>query len=265
MQHRQLVSIPTDQLAPGPWQPRTFFDEEYLASLAHSLKETGQLDPISVVAQENGPHLIVSGECRWRAAKIADLPELLAIIVEAPPIDLFTAALVPNEGMPLNPIETARAFKRLADEFSLTHQEIGERCALGASRFKVSRLIQLLDLPSLVQEEIATGILTPAHGRVLLQCPSQTIASIAQQCIENSWSIRELEKHISRLLAPPKRQPVRKAEDSKQQLQLMAQDLSSRLGLDTKIKSTGSKKRKIYTIQIVCQGDEQLKRFMSSN
>ncbi|HEV2062402.1 MAG TPA: ParB/RepB/Spo0J family partition protein, partial [Solirubrobacteraceae bacterium] len=165
----ELRDLPVELIAPNPNQPRRAFDEASLASLADSIAANGVLQPVLVRPVAGGTYELVAGERRWRAAKLAGLERVPALVRERDDAASLELALVENMAREdLNPVEEARACAMLVEDFGLTKGEVGRR--VGKSRVAVSNLIRLLELPDEALELIEAGALTEGHGRAILMC-----------------------------------------------------------------------------------------------
>lgn len=183
-----------EQLHPNRDQPRRHFDDEALQELADSIAAHGVLEPILVRKREAGGYEIIAGERRWRAAQRAGVQELPIHVRELSDAVAFEAALVENiQREDLNPLETARAFQRLIDEYGHSQQQVAER--VGKSRVAVTNSLRLLKLPDEVLDLIDGGQLTEGHGRALLTAPDAgTMKKLARMAVAKRLSVRELEK-----------------------------------------------------------------------
>ncbi|MGH2841596.1 MAG: ParB/RepB/Spo0J family partition protein, partial [Solirubrobacteraceae bacterium] len=162
-----LRSLPLDLIGPSPNQPRRSFDEGALEALAGSLRERGVLQPVLVRPLAGGTYELVAGERRWRAARIAGLESIPALVRDRDDSEALEAALIENMAREdLNPVEEARACAALVEELGLTREVVGLR--VGRSRVAVSNLLRLLDLPDEALELIERGDLSEGHGRALL-------------------------------------------------------------------------------------------------
>ena len=164
---RQIIYVPLDEIQSGQHQPRQSFPDEKLKELADSIREQGVLQPV-ILHQDGEYYRIVAGERRWRAAKVAGLDDIPAIIVDFDdPSALALIALVENlQREDLNPMEEASALKRLKDEFGLTQDEVARK--IGKSRSAVANIVRLLNLPEKIRNMLIKGELTEGHARVLL-------------------------------------------------------------------------------------------------
>src|SRR3954464_6731911 len=163
----ELRRLPIELIAPNPRQPRQSFDEESLLALSESVKERGVVQPVLVRPRPGGTYELIAGERRWRAAQLAGLEVLPAVVAPHEDAESLELALIENMAREdLNPIEEARACSLLVDELGLTREEVGRR--VGRSRVAVSNLMRLLDLPDEVLGLLVEGRLTEGHGRALL-------------------------------------------------------------------------------------------------
>ena len=183
-----------EQLHPNRDQPRRHFGDEALQELADSIAAHGVLEPILVRKREAGGYEIIAGERRWRAAQRAGVQELPIYVRELSDAVAFEAALVENiQREDLNPLETARAFQRLIDDFGHSQQQVADR--VGKSRVAVTNSLRLLKLPDEVLDLIDSAQLSEGHGRALLTAPDAgTMKKLARQAVAKRLSVRDLEK-----------------------------------------------------------------------
>ena len=187
------VSLPIAQVEPGLNQPRKHFDEESLADLAQSIGQHGILQPLTVRRLASGYYQIIAGERRWRAARMAGLEEVPAIIVEADDRKVMELGLIENlQREDLNPMEEAAGYRTLVQEYGLTQEEAAKR--VSKSRPAVANAMRLLALPQEVQWLIEQGSLSAGHGRALLARPT------AEDLRTKGWSVRETEERIRQRL-----------------------------------------------------------------
>lgn len=185
--------VPVDLIVPNPRQPRQSFDEESLLALADSIRARGVLQPVLVRPCSDGRYELIAGERRWRAARMADVESIPALIRRHDDAASLEIALIENMAREdLNPVEEARACVALVEELGLSREEVGLR--VGRSRVAVSNLIRLLDLPDEALELLERGLLTEGHGRALLLASDQSHRrSLARSAAQREWSVRELE------------------------------------------------------------------------
>jgi ParB family chromosome partitioning protein len=189
----ELRTLPTELIAPNPQQPRRRFDEDALLALAASVKERGILQPVLVRPLAGGSYELIAGERRWRAAQLAGITEIPAVVRHHDDAASLELAVIENMAREdLNPVEEARACAALVEELGLTREEVGKR--VGRGRVAVSNLIRLLDLPDEVLELLERGALSEGHGRALLLAQDHGDRKLlARDAVANGWSVRELE------------------------------------------------------------------------
>ncbi len=197
----ELREIPIANIEPNQHQPRSYFDEEALVSLAASITEVGVLQPILVRAAGNDHYELVAGERRWRASKRAGLQTIPAIVRTVESEQSLEQALVENlHREDLSPLEEAAAYHQLMEEFGLTQERVAER--VGKSRSAVANTIRLLQLPPSVQRMISRGELTAGHARALLGSPDRNFQEeLAQLVVEEELTVREVEEQVRLHLA----------------------------------------------------------------
>jgi ParB family chromosome partitioning protein len=189
----ELRELAVELIAPNPRQPRRRFDEEGLTALAESVAERGMLQPVLVRPKPGGTYELVAGERRWRAARMAGLGTIPALVRARADGEALEAALIENMAREdLNPIEEARACVALVEELGLTREDVGRR--LGCSRVSVSNLIRLLDLPDGALALLEEGALSEGHGRALLLADDHALRGrLARTAVQEAWSVRTLE------------------------------------------------------------------------
>lgn len=193
-----LRQIRVGQIVADPDQPRRHFDEEALGLLADSIREHGVLQPIVVIAKGDG-YMIVAGERRWRAAKLAGLEKIPALVRTLGAQHKLELSLIENlQRRDLNPLETATAYLKLRDQFNLTLEQIAGRIGTGAVS-TISNKLRLLKLHKDVQAAIARGVLTEGQARPLIGLDSEIIAEVLPQIIKEQWSARKIEQFIVEL------------------------------------------------------------------
>ncbi len=199
----ELRELPPELISPNPLQPRRAFDEASLLALAESIRSRGVLQPVLVRPLAGGTYELVAGERRWRAAKIAELESIPAIIRHHDDAASLEVALIENMAREdLNPVEEARACAALTEELGLSREEVGQR--VGRSRVAVSNLIRLLDLPDEVLGLLEERELSEGHGRALLTATDHSERRLlARAAVDGRWSVRELEEHARAANAGP--------------------------------------------------------------
>ena len=238
----QLKKLPIEFLQPGVYQPRRDMDETALQELADSIKAQGIIQPIVTRPVANKRYEIIAGERRWRAAQLAGLSDVPVIIRDIPDETAIAVALIENiQREDLNPIEEARALQRLIDEFTLTHHEVAQ--AVGKSRTAVTNLLRLMNLVVEVQTLLEHGDLEMGHARALLSLPAQKQAEIARQVIARSYSVRETEHLVRKLLQGGK--PSQAATRLSPDIKSFQDSLGEKLGAKVMIQHNASGKGKL--------------------
>jgi ParB family transcriptional regulator, chromosome partitioning protein len=242
----ELRELPVDLISPNPNQPRRRFDEETLTALAGSLGERGVLQPVLVRPKAGGTYELVAGERRWRAARIAGLESIPALVRPRADAEALELALIENMAREdLNPIEEARACAALVEELGLTREEVGRR--VGRGRVAVTNLMRLLDLPDEVIELLEQGQLSEGHGRALLLADDHAARrSLAREAASEGWSVRTTEASArqsnggdgtaGRTVAR-RRQPAFHP-DAEQAAQEIAEALAGALGAEVRVRPT---------------------------
>lgn len=189
----ELRQLSVDLIRPNPNQPRSVFDESALQALSESIAENGVLQPVLVRPVAGGTFELIAGERRWRAAKLAELDEVPALVRPRDDAASLELALVENMArQDLNPVEEARACAALVEELGLTREDVGRR--VGRSRVAVSNLLRLLDLPDEALDLLEKGDLTEGHGRALLLAEDHASRRrLARSAVVEGWSVRALE------------------------------------------------------------------------
>ena len=229
----ELRQIPLDLLRRGKYQPRTHMDAQALEELAASIRAQGVVQPIVVRALGSGDYEIVAGERRWRAAQLAGLETIPAVVRKIPDEAAIAIALIENiQREDLNPIEEASALQRLIDEFGMTHQQVAE--AVGRSRAAVTNLLRLLTLPSDVREMLEQGKMDMGHARALLALEGAVQSKAAHQVVEKGLSVRETENLVRRLLSKASGHTAAHGSVDPD-IRLLQQQLSERLGAKVRI------------------------------
>ena len=195
-----ILTVPVDQITPNPRQPRSHFKESALAELAASIREHGIIQPLLVSRNENSPGFtLVAGERRLQASQLAGLKEVPVIVRQTTDQQRLELALIENiQRADLNPLEEAHAFRQLADEFHLSHEEIATR--VGKSRVAVTNTLRLLNLPALVQKSLLDAEITEGHARALLGLTNpRAMESALQTVLFHSLTVRQTEELVNKL------------------------------------------------------------------
>jgi ParB family chromosome partitioning protein len=253
----QQNEVAITAISPNPRQPRTHFDPVALNELIASIKEIGILQPPVVRQTSPGKYELVMGERRFRAAKAAGLTSIPVIIRQTPDNELLREALIENiHRSQLNALEEAAAYSQLLTDFNCTHDELAQK--LGRSRPLISNTIRLMNLPTSVQQKLASGVLSASHARALLGLSdASAIEKLAARIVSEGLSVRATEEIISS--GAPKGQSAKKPKQTKSASPEL-QEIAERIGdaLDTRVSIQGSAKK--GTIVIEFAGAEDLKR-----
>ncbi|MCC8997599.1 MAG: ParB/RepB/Spo0J family partition protein [Nitrosomonas sp.] len=227
-----LQHLNISQLQPGKYQPRTNMDPTALSELAESIKAQGVMQPILVRPINVDQYEIIAGERRWRAAQLAGLKQVPALIRKVADESALAMSLIENiQRENLNPLEEALGIQRLINEFGMTHESAGE--ALGNSRSTISNLLRLLNLSAPVQDLMMAGKIEMGHGRALLSLSAAEQIKIANAIVLKQLSVRETEKIVNKINKPiPK---IAKKQD--RDLLRLQEEISQRLGTQVTIKA----------------------------
>jgi ParB family transcriptional regulator, chromosome partitioning protein len=238
-----LRNLGIDELQPGKYQPRSHMEQTALAELADSIKSQGVMQPILVRPLTAGRFEIIAGERRWRAARMAGLTSVPALVKEIPDQQALAASLIENiQREDLNPLEEATGIQRLTQEFGLTHQAIAE--TLGRSRAAVTNLLRLLDLAPPVRELLAEGHIDMGHARALLALPVARQIELAREAAHKGLSVREVEQRVAGALKPPQPRQPRADRD----VTRLEEEWSDRLGTTVQIKPRGKRGGKLMVV-----------------
>jgi ParB family chromosome partitioning protein len=242
----ELRELPIELISPSPNQPRRRFDPEALAALASSLGEQGVLQPVLVRPRAGGRYELVAGERRWRAAEIAGMKTIPAVVRERADAETLELALIENMAREdLTPIEEARACAALVEELGLTREEVGRR--VGRGRVAVSNLMRLLDLPDEVIDLLQDGRLSEGHGRALLLADDHSARRrLARAAVEQGWSVRVTEARARQTNEssdagrsdPARRVAASSHPDQEQAEREIADALAGALGAEVHVKAT---------------------------
>ena len=248
-----VTQLPVSAIGRNPRQPRTRLDPTELEELANSIREHGVIQPL-VVAQSAypGQYTLVAGERRLEAARLAGLPTIPALIREATDQQLLELALVENlQRADLGPLETAHAYKHLAEDFGLSHEEIAAK--VGKKRVTVTNTLRLLKLPARLLDALASGELTEGHARALLALPNPQAQTAAFTTVLNKGlNVRQTEELVRRLLGQKETRPAKPAR------QVESDALATRLREALGTKVALRRGRKGGTIVIHFYSDEEL-------
>jgi ParB family chromosome partitioning protein len=238
----ELRHLPVDLIRRGKFQPRVDMHPESLEDLANSIRAQGVVQPIVVKPSGVGQYEIIAGERRWRAAQLAGLQEIPAVVRDVPDKAAMAMALIENiQRENLNPMEEANALQRLIDEFQLTHQEVAD--AVGRSRAAVSNLLRLLELNEDIKRLVEQKQLEMGHARALLALKGAAQSAAAHTVVDKGLSVRETERLVRRLLEnAPTEKPSTAVDPDIRRLQ---DELSEKLGASVQVQHGAKGKGKL--------------------
>lgn len=252
-----VLSLRLSVIEPNKNQPRRHFDADKLHSLAESIRQNGVISPIVVTKTDTG-YEIVAGERRWRAAKLAGLTEIPAIVRNYSPQKLTEVALIENiQREDLNPIEEAQAYRALMEDYDLTQEQISER--LGKSRSAIANSVRLLSLEDGLQKYVISGQISEGHARCVLSIEGTVLREfLIGRIIEDGLSVRQTEKLAKDLAKAGVPKPQKKTTQTDIQVELIRKSMEEKLGTKVKI-SHGAKKGRI---EIEYYGNRDLDRLL---
>ena len=241
------TEIALDNIFPNPDQPRKAFDESAMNDLAASIREHGVIMPLVVNRCPDGSFMIIAGERRYRAAKMAGLETVPCVIKEYDERTIQEISLIENlQREDLNPIEAAFGMKRLMEEYNLTQEVLAER--LGKSRPAIANTLRLLTLSDEVIALVREGKISSGHARTLVPVPKEAQAKLAEECVKNGWAVREMERAVKQFLNPPEvlaKDKEKKTAQTSAELKYLVERL--RTTFKTKVSLIGTdRKGRIY-------------------
>jgi len=227
----QASRIPISRIRPNRFQPRKRFSQEELASLTDSVRRDGVLAPVLLRPSGDGYELI-AGERRWRASQAAGLQDIPAVVRDVDDLQALELAIVENEQRDnLTAIESARAYQVMMAEFGCTQQQVAER--IGRSRTQVTNLLRLLQLPEKIQKMIEERVLDMGHARPLIGLPETLAGPLAEQCVAQGWSARQMEAHAKKAQSSMATPTTSRAMDV--DVAALQDELTRRLGLTVEL------------------------------
>ncbi|OGL40625.1 MAG: hypothetical protein A3C43_09565 [Candidatus Schekmanbacteria bacterium RIFCSPHIGHO2_02_FULL_38_11] len=253
-----LINVDVEKIFPGEHQPRKTFDDIKLSHLVNSIKSRGIIQPI-ILKEENGGYKIIAGERRWRAAKIAGIKTVPAIIKDVSQRDAMELALIENiQREDLNPIEEAQAYKRLIEEYQLTHEELSEK--VGKNRATISNYLRLLNLPKEVKNYLFEEKITMGHAKVVAGLQNQKDQiSISKKVYETGLSVRTLENLVQNWGKTKKKKLI----PSKASPEVFEIEEKLKRTLATKVKLFHNEKKNCGRIQIEYYSIDDLERILN--
>ena len=253
-----IIEVEIARIQPNPKQPRKRFDQVKLEELAASIREHGVVQPI-VLRLRGDMYEIVAGERRWRAAELAGLKKVPALVREFSEAEVMEIALIENlQREDLNPLEEAEAYRVLMEEFHLTQEELGKR--LGKSRSQIANTLRLLQLGAVAREELRAGRLSMGHAKVLLGVEDAAVqGALAARSVQEGLSVRELEAKI-RSMSQPKVKEIPRRTSLSPDLADVERRLRERFGTPVRLTDDGKKGK----IEITFFGEEGLGRILEA-
>jgi ParB family transcriptional regulator, chromosome partitioning protein len=228
-----LLMLPVARIRPGRYQPRTKMDQQALAELAASIRSQGLMQPLLVRPVDRDRYELVAGERRWRAAQMAGLDEVPALVREIPDDAALAMSLIENiQRENLNPMEEAAGLQRLVDEFKMTHEQAAD--AVGRSRSATTNLLRLLKLPRPIQEMLMEGALEMGHARALLALDGARQIELGKRVAAKGLSVRDTEALVQQQLRGP---GARRRKSVDRDLARLEEEASERLGTTVQIRS----------------------------
>ncbi len=252
-----VTSLPMESLVPNPYQPRRVFSQEGLEDLTRSIAEIGVIQPLIVRARSNDMYEIVAGERRWRAAKMAGIASIPAIVRDLSDSESLEIALIENlQRENLNPLDTAEAYDTLVKKFSYTHEALAKR--IGKERSNITNHLRLLNLPDPVKEDLRLDNLTMGHARALLSVEHlPTQLNLSRRVIKRRLSVRELERIVQNFKKKQQatREPARKDPELADLEKSLSRHLSTKVSIRKNTNNSGR-------IEINFHSNEELSRLL---
>ena len=253
----RIEKIDVTALQASPYQPRHHFDDAALQELASSIKRHGVVQPLVVTPVKNGKYTLIAGERRWRAAQIAKLKTVPAVVRSSKELEQLEIALIENvQRVDLNPLEQAISIERLREQFSLTYEDIAKR--LGKATSTVSNIVRLLQLPESAKQALMEGKISEGHARVILSLKGDAVRQeyLVKTIISQGWSVRQAEQFASSVKAGIKES--KQAAKQTQNETPATKSLSKKLGTPVTLKRTA----KGGKLEIAFKNDDELKRII---
>jgi ParB family chromosome partitioning protein len=256
-EERTAVLLKTSELEPNRDQPRKEFDEQSLSELADSIAQHGILQPLLVRPIVGGGYQIVAGERRWRAARMAGVKEVPAVVKEMTDSEVMEFALIENlQREDLSPLEEAQGYRSLMESYEMTQDEVAK--TVGKSRPAVANALRLLNLPKNIQNLVGSGEISAGHARALLSFPNEKSMIEAVKAAKGGASVRDLEKMAQKAKSRPKKTNPRNRIQYYEEAELALKESMGR-----KVHIAGTKKRGVLQIEFYGEDDlaELIKRF----
>lgn len=255
-----VVEIETHTIIPNPHQPRSEMKAEELQDLADSIREHGIIQPLIVQPiNKDGKHILIAGERRFRAAQKLGLNKVPIIERKVSEQEQLELALIENvQRADLSPLDTARAYQQLVDEFNLTQDEIAKR--VGKSRVAVTNTLRLLKLPEAVQKALADGLISEGHARAMLQLPStQAQIAVLETIVRLAYSVRQTEELVRQYGGEKKQKIIKKITPP--EIQDLQNRLEAKIGMPVKLQHSGKQGKLVITFYNTEDLDSLISRF----
>jgi ParB family chromosome partitioning protein len=251
-----LLTLPVARIQPGRYQPRTKMDQQALAELAASIRSQGLMQPLLVRPVDRERYELIAGERRWRAAQMAGLDEVPALVREVPDGAALAMSLIENiQRENLNPMEEAAGVQRLVEEFKMTHEQAAD--AVGRSRSATTNLLRLLKLAKPVQELVMKGALEMGHARAILVLEPVRQVEVANRVAAKGLSVRETEALVQNILRGP---AARRKKRTDRDLARLEEEVAERLGTTVEIRPSRKGRGKVIVHYASLDHLEQLLR-----
>lgn len=253
-----LKEIPLSDIDTNPGQPRLLVDEKRLEELVKSISEHGVIQPVVVRSRDNGRYQLIAGERRWRACIQLGMDKIPALVREASDLEASAVALIENiQRENLNPLEEARAYQRLIDQYGLTQDDVSRR--VGKSRPFIANMVRLLNLPEEIMDMVNEGLITAGHARALLALPDEEIRrKVAFRVIKKNMTVRQTEEYVREILegTVKKNKPRKKPDWCKE----VKEQFQSFFGARVRISNRGDSGK----IVIEYNNQDELKRIVNT-
>ena len=256
-------AISTDRIYASSVQPRSELDAESLEELARSIRSQGVMQPVMVRPRAEGGFELIAGERRWRAAQMADLKKVPAVVRDVNDAEAMTLALIENlQREDLNPMDEARALGRLTEEFGLTHEQVAG--SVGKSRAAITNILRFLKLEPVVAELLRTGKIDSGHAKILLGVPGTPQVGLARKVARESLTVRALRSLVARRLRPRKRRSEKQSAHADPHLLQLERDLSDELATTVSVRpARGAAKTSRGELVIKYHSIEELNGFIA--
>lgn len=254
----RVEKIPVDKLTPNPHQPRHYFDETALKELAESIQRHGIVQPLVVTPAKEGKYTLVAGERRWRAAQMAKLKTVPALVRERAELEQLEVAIIENvQRVDLSPLEQAISIERLHQQFNLSYDEIARR--LGKANSTVNNTVRLLRLPEAARDALAKGRISEGHARAILALKNDPARQdyLLRTIVEQGWSVRQAERFVLSVKAGTK--GTKKVHEHVSTETPVTKSLSKKLGTPVHIRRTARGGR----LEIHFKSDDELNRLIN--